>query len=407
MPDEELAARPGRPSSSCLRCAARATSPRRASTRAQVLEPRARRRSATRRGRRSSASASCASAPTASSTPRRRRAIVRELKAVGGDLRALRLALTGRERGPELCGGPRRAAPRGGAAADRCGSTDTAHALEARRAAAAARADRGCTSAARPSTSGPTSATRARSSSRMWLRRWLRERGYDVDARPEHHGHQRQDLRGGARAQRRARRAGDRVVPGGHRAPRARACRTHEPKATETVPADRRADRGAGRARARLRGRRRRLLPRRALPRVRHAVGPAARPGRGAGAEPAQGGPARLRALEGEQAGRGHLVGLAVGPRPARAGTSSARRWPRSSSGRRSRSTAAGSTSSSRTTRTSSRSRGRSGTRSRGSGCTTGCSRFAGEKMSKSLGNVVSLREALDTWGRETLLSSS
>jgi hypothetical protein len=29
-------------------------------------------------------------------------AIVRELKAVGGDLKALRLALTGRERGPEL-----------------------------------------------------------------------------------------------------------------------------------------------------------------------------------------------------------------------------------------------------------------------------------------------------------------
>jgi hypothetical protein len=28
--------------------------------------------------------------------------IVRELKAVGGDLHALRLALTGRERGPEL-----------------------------------------------------------------------------------------------------------------------------------------------------------------------------------------------------------------------------------------------------------------------------------------------------------------
>jgi hypothetical protein len=28
--------------------------------------------------------------------------IVRELKAVGGDLKALRLALTGQERGPEL-----------------------------------------------------------------------------------------------------------------------------------------------------------------------------------------------------------------------------------------------------------------------------------------------------------------
>ena len=30
------------------------------------------------------------------------RALVRELKAVGGDLRAVRLALTGRPRGPEL-----------------------------------------------------------------------------------------------------------------------------------------------------------------------------------------------------------------------------------------------------------------------------------------------------------------
>jgi hypothetical protein len=30
------------------------------------------------------------------------KAVVRELKAVGGDLRALRLALTGAERGPEL-----------------------------------------------------------------------------------------------------------------------------------------------------------------------------------------------------------------------------------------------------------------------------------------------------------------
>jgi hypothetical protein len=30
------------------------------------------------------------------------RAVVRELKAVGGDLKALRVALTGAERGPEL-----------------------------------------------------------------------------------------------------------------------------------------------------------------------------------------------------------------------------------------------------------------------------------------------------------------
>jgi cysteinyl-tRNA synthetase len=33
-----------------------------------------------------------------------------------------------------------------------------------------------------------------------------------------------------------------------------------------------------------------------------------------------------------------------------------------------------------------------------------GMLRLAGEKMSKSLGNIVSLREALDHWGRETLL---
>ena len=44
----------------------------------------------------------------------------------------------------------------------------------------------------------------------------------------------------------------------------------------------------------------------------------------------AQGGPARLRAVEGPQGGRGHRLGLALGAGPARAGTSSARRWPRS-----------------------------------------------------------------------------
>ncbi len=33
-----------------------------------------------------------------------------------------------------------------------------------------------------------------------------------------------------------------------------------------------------------------------------------------------------------------------------------------------------------------------------------GLLRFGGEKMSKSVGNVVSLRDALDTWGRDTLL---
>ena len=30
--------------------------------------------------------------------------------------------------------------------------------------------------------------------------------------------------------------------------------------------------------------------------------------------------------------------------------------------------------------------------------------RFVGEKMSKSLGNVVTLRDAIEEWGRETIL---
>ena len=61
---------------------------------------------------------------------------------------------------------------------------------------------------------------------------------------------------------------------------------------------------------------------------------------------------ARLRALEGEQAGTRTRGGSRRGAAAGRAGTSSARRWPRRSSGRRSRSTAAGSISSSRITRT-------------------------------------------------------
>ena len=93
----------------------------------------------------------------------------------------------------------------------------------------------------------------------------------------------------------------------------------HLPKATESVPQIVSLHRGADRERARLRGAGRRLLPRRVVPRVRPPLRAASRPGRGAGAEPAQGGRPGLRALEGEQArDRGHLVGLALGPRPAR-----------------------------------------------------------------------------------------
>ena len=66
--------------------------------------------------------------------------------------------------------------------------------------------------------------------------------------------------------------------------------------------------------------------------------------------------------------------GTRRGGRVAPAGTSSALRWPRSSSATSSRSTEAEPTCGSRTTRTSSPSPRPSATRSRGSGCTTACS---------------------------------
>ena len=64
-------------------------------------------------------------------------------------------------------------------------------------------------------------------------------------------------------------------------------------------------------------------------------------PGRGMEGVERKRGSARLRPVEGPQGGRGHLVGVALGRGPARAGTSSARRWPSSCSASASTSTAA------------------------------------------------------------------
>ncbi len=83
---------------------------------------------------------------------------------------------------------------------------------------------------------------------------------------------------------------------------------------------DRGADRGPDRRRPRLRGGRRRLLPRRELRRLREALQPPARrdaAGRGRRLGRAQARAAGLRALEDAQGGRGHLVGVALGRRPA------------------------------------------------------------------------------------------
>ena len=109
LPDEELAARAGVPveAAPLLRGAHDLVEAR--ALAAAVLEPPAaltRRRSP----RRSSGFASCARSSPEALDKDEAKAIVRELKAVGGNLRALRVALTGRERGPGAVGGAARAA---------------------------------------------------------------------------------------------------------------------------------------------------------------------------------------------------------------------------------------------------------------------------------------------------------
>ena len=181
--------------------------------------------------------------------PATARRCVRELKAVGGDLKALRLALTGRERGPELwasCAAlPRDEPLRQG----RCGSLTRSRALG--RASSPRRPARsGCTSAGRPSTSASTSATRGRSCSRCGcgagcgarLRGQLVDNITDVndkiyEAAPAASA----ELAADATEWYLEDTDGARPRPARLRAP-----------ATETIPADRRRDRAADRARARV-----------------------------------------------------------------------------------------------------------------------------------------------------------
>ena len=123
-------------------------------------------------------------------------------------------------------------------------------------------------------------------------------------------------------AQRGARARDDRGLHRRHRRARARAAGRRAEGRRDGRP-DRRPDPGAGRPGRRLSGRRgRRLLPRRLVRRLREALEPRAR-GHAAGRgrrrpRRHQGGAAGLRALEGPQGGRGHLVAVAVGRGPAR-----------------------------------------------------------------------------------------
>ena len=266
------------------------------------------------------------------------RAIVRELKAVGGNLKLLRLALTGRRAGARAVDRRRRCAARRGASPGRRRYNtamtvrlyDTATRSLARCPTRPRRS--ACTSAARPSTSAPTSATRCPFVIFAWLRNWLREHGYDVT-----YVHNITDINDkiyeaapGASAER-AREATQWYLDD-TRLVRARDARRAAARDRDDSR-DRRADRGADRGRPRVRGRRRRLLPRRELRELRRALGPAARSGRGAGAEPAEGG-SRATSRSGRRRRRARTrPGRRPGAPAGRAGTSSARRWRRRRSG--------------------------------------------------------------------------
>ena len=132
--------------------------------------------------------------------------------------------------------------------------------------------------------------------------------------------------------------------------------------------------------------------------------GPAAGRGRGAGAEPAQGRSTRLRALEGQQAGRGHGLGRAVGARPAGLahrvlGDGGAAARPGLRDPRRR----------ARPRLPAPRERARAvpcaGNEFARIWMHNGMLRFTGEKMSKSVGNVETIEEVLDEWGPETTLA--
>ena len=219
--------------------------------------------------------------------------------------------------------------------APRLGDAALQHAHRgARRASAAAPARSACTSAARPSTQRAHVGNARPFVLGMWLRELAAAPRLRRDARPQHHRRQRQDLRRGSGRERRARRARDRVVPRGHRRPRARhagrSCR-RRPR----HPGDRRASsRSWSSAGSPTRSRATSTSASRATRTTGACPGSGPTRWSRAGAEPAEGGSARLRALEGEEAGRGHVVGRRRGGAAGPAGTSSAPRWPRRRSGR-------------------------------------------------------------------------
>ena len=286
-----------------------------------------------------------------------------------------------------------------------------------RRAAAAAparpRPASGSTPAARPSTAASTSATRGRSSSSACSSassstRATRSRSSInvTDVNDKIYDAARAQGRPSAELAARD----DRALPRRHRRARARPPRPRAARLARRSGRSSTTSQTLIDARPRLRGRRRRLLPRALGPRLRQPLAPRASTtwtrARASRAPSARRTRSTSRCGRRTSRARTRAWDAPWGRGPARAGTSSARRWPRSCSASASTSTAAARTSSSPTTRTRPPRRARRAAHELARiWMHNGMIQFTGEKMAKSVGNIAPLHEVLDAaTGRDAVV---